>query len=153
MPLNFDNKEFGMVYVGNNWFRWRSLRRVLDTIEPVLQYVGRIAIVGNGWDRPAPWAKPVLPEDAYRTDPEYLMRLGIQVMPPIRFDGQPIDIRLSLRRTEDGIWRGRIMFGAEGTELERSSAEIFCASSEQDLWQSVRDLRDHHLRDLYRSLL
>jgi hypothetical protein len=45
------------------------------------------------------------------------------------------------------------MFGAEGTEAERSSAEIFCAGTEQDLWQSVRDLRDHHLRDLYRSLL
>jgi hypothetical protein len=86
VPLTFDNKEFGMVYVGNNWFRWRSLRRVLDTVEPVLQCVGRIAIVGNGWDRPAPWAKSVLPEDAYRTDPEYLLRLGIQVMPPIRFD-------------------------------------------------------------------
>lgn len=46
-----------------------------------------------------------------------------------------------------------MLFGAEGTEAERSSAEIFCATSEQDLWQSVRDLRDHHLRDLYRSLL
>jgi hypothetical protein len=86
VPLNFDNKEFGMVYVGNNWFRWRSLRRVLGTLETVRDRVGRIAIVGNGWDRPAPWAKPVLPEDAYRTDPEYLWGLGVQVMPPIRFD-------------------------------------------------------------------
>ena len=72
---------------------------------------------------------------------------------PIRFDGQPVAIRLTVRRTEDGIWRGRILFGAEDTEAERSTAEIFCATSEQDLWQSVRDLRDHHLRDLYRSLL
>ena len=71
----------------------------------------------------------------------------------VRVDGQPIDIRFSLRRTEDGVWRGHILFGAEGTEAERSSAEIFCAGTEQDLWQSVRDLRDHHLRDLYRSLL
>lgn len=74
-------------------------------------------------------------------------------LPPIRFDGQTVDIRLSVRRTEDGIWRGRVLFGAEATEGERSTAEIFCATSEQDLWQSVRDLRDHHLRDLYRSLL
>lgn len=74
-------------------------------------------------------------------------------LPPIRFDGQTIDIRLSLRRTDDGAWRGRVIFGAEGTEAERTTAEIFCAVSEQDLWQSVRDLRDHHLRDLYRSLL
>ena len=74
-------------------------------------------------------------------------------LPPIRFDGQPIPIRLSVRRAEDGIWRGRIVFGAPDTEHERSTAEIFCATSEQELWQAVRDLRDHHLRDLYRSLL
>ncbi len=87
VPLDFDNKEFGMVYVGNNWFRWRSLSRVLSTaVEPIIQHVGRMIIVGNGWDRPAPWAKPVLPEDAYYHDPEYLRRLGIQVMPPIRFN-------------------------------------------------------------------
>jgi hypothetical protein len=86
VPLDFDTKEFGMVYVGNNWFRWRSLRRVLDTLEPVRSRIGRVAIVGNGWDRPAPWAKPVLPEDAYRTEPDYLQRMGVEVMPPIHFE-------------------------------------------------------------------
>lgn len=74
-------------------------------------------------------------------------------LPPIRFDGQLIVIRLAVRRTDDGIWRGRILFGAADTEAERATAEIFCATSEQDLWLAVRDLRDHHLRDLYRSLL
>jgi hypothetical protein len=74
-------------------------------------------------------------------------------LPPIRFDGQLIAIRLMVRRTEDAVWRGRMLFGAADTEEERSTAEIFCATSEPDLWQSVRDLRDHHLRDLYRSLL
>src|SRR2546425_8879442 len=72
-------------------------------------------------------------------------------LPPIRFDGQLIAIRLQVRRSEDGIWRGRVLFGAADTEAERSTAEIFCATSEPDLWQAVRDLRDHHLRDLYRS--
>lgn len=86
VALDFDNKEFGMVYVGNNWFRWRGIERVLGTVEPVIHRVGRIAIVGNGWDRPAPWAKAVLPEDAYRSDPAYLRRLGVEVIPPIRFD-------------------------------------------------------------------
>jgi len=74
-------------------------------------------------------------------------------LPPIRFDGQLIAIRLQVRLSEDGIWRGRVLFGAPDTEAERSTAEIFCATSEPDLWQAVRDLRDHHLRDLYRSLL
>ena len=74
-------------------------------------------------------------------------------LPPIRFEGQSVAIRLSVRRAEDGMWRGRVLFGAADTEHERTTAEIFCAASEPDLWQSVRDLRDHHLRDLYRSLL
>jgi hypothetical protein len=59
---------------------------VLRTVETVIQRVGRLALVGNGWDRPAPWTKPVLPEDAYRHDPAYLRRLGVEVIPPIRFD-------------------------------------------------------------------
>jgi len=74
-------------------------------------------------------------------------------LPAIRFEGQSVLVRLALRHAEDGAWRGRILFGAEETEHERATAEIFCAASEQDLWLSVRDLRDHHLRDLYRSLL
>ena len=86
VPLDFDRKEFGMVYVGNNWFRWRGIERVLRTVEPVIQRVGRMALVGNGWDSPAPWAKPVLPEDAYLYDPDYLRRLGVEVIPPVRFD-------------------------------------------------------------------
>lgn len=86
VPLNFDSKEFGLVYVGNNWFRWRSLRRILDVLEPVRQRVGRMAIVGNGWDRLAEWATGDVPEEAYRIDPDYLRRIGVEVMPPVRFD-------------------------------------------------------------------
>src|SRR5207237_9345921 len=70
-------------------------------------------------------------------------------LPPIRFDGQLIPIRLQVRRSEDGVWRGRVLFGAADTEAERATAELFCAASAPDLWQAVRDLRDHHLRDLY----
>jgi hypothetical protein len=72
---------------------------------------------------------------------------------PIRFDGQDIVVRLAVRQTPDSIFRGRVLFGAPDTEFERTTAEIFCAETEQDLWLSVRDLREHHLRDLYRSLL
>jgi hypothetical protein len=85
VPLDFDSKEFGMVYVGNNWFRWRSLERVLRTVVPIRPRVGRIAIVGAGWDRPAPWANAILPEDAYYTDAQFLQRLGIEIVPPICF--------------------------------------------------------------------
>jgi hypothetical protein len=85
-PLDPRAKEYGMVYVGNNWFRWRGMERVLRALEPVRDRVGRIGLVGHGWDGPAPWAKPVLIEDAYRTDPAYLRKLGVEVFPPVRFD-------------------------------------------------------------------
>jgi hypothetical protein len=71
---------------------------------------------------------------------------------PIRYEGVAIEVRLAVRRSEDGIWRARLHFVADGGDTERVTAEIFCATTEQDLWQAVRDLREHHLRDLYRSL-
>ncbi len=71
---------------------------------------------------------------------------------PVRFEGALVAVRIAVRRTEDGIWRARLHFIDEGADSERLTAEIFCATSEQDLWLAVRDLRDHHLRDLYRSL-
>ena len=85
-PLDFRAKEYAMVYVGNNWFRWRGLERVLRALEPIRERVGRIGLVGHGWDTPAPWAKPTITEDAYHTDPQYLRRLGVEVTPPVRFD-------------------------------------------------------------------
>ena len=33
-----------------------------------------------------------------------------------------------------------------------ATGEFLFGGTENELWESVRDLRDHHLRDLYRSL-
>jgi hypothetical protein len=85
-PLNPRDKEYGMFYVGNNWFRWRGMKRVLQAVALVRDRVGRIGLVGHGWDTPAPWAKPALIQDAYYSDPAYLRQLGVQVFPPVRFD-------------------------------------------------------------------
>ncbi len=87
-------------------------------------------------------ARPLLPEPS---DPQ------LHDLPPIQFEGRSVAIRLAVRRTEDGIWRARLHF-LEETETERITAEIFCATTEQDLWQAVRDLREHNMRDLFRSL-
>lgn len=92
---------------------------------------------------PAPQVRSSLP------DPSEPVLHELQ---PVRYDGVPVAVRLAVRRSEDGIWRGWLQFAPAG-EPERVTAEIFCATSEQDLWQAVRDLREHHLRDLYRSLV
>jgi hypothetical protein len=58
-----------------------------------------------------------------------------------------------VRRAEDGVWRGRLLFGSDDPQAARATAEILCGLSEADLWEAVRDLREHHIRDLYRSIL
>ena len=85
LPLDFRAKEYGMLYVGHSKFRWRPLARVLRAVEPVRPRVGRLALVGHGWDAPPPWAGPMRMEDAYATDPAYLRRLGVEVRPAVPF--------------------------------------------------------------------
>jgi hypothetical protein len=74
-------------------------------------------------------------------------------LPTALIAGDEVMLRLRVRRAEDGTWRARLIFGSGDSETAASTAEIFCAESENDLWQAVRDLRDHHIRDLYRSIV
>jgi hypothetical protein len=72
---------------------------------------------------------------------------------PVRVAGQTIHLSLSIRRDADGVWRGRLHFAdAYDPARDLTTAEIFCGDSEEELWLAVRRLRDHHIRDLYRSL-
>ena len=73
-------------------------------------------------------------------------------LPPIKIGGADISVRLAAWRSDDGLWRGRLVFGVADQPDGPATADIFCAPTESDLWQSVRDLREHHLRDLYRSI-
>lgn len=77
---------------------------------------------------------------------------SIHDLPPVRYGAVLIAVRVEVRRAEDGTWRGRLMFLPPGAETPATTGEILCGASENELWESVRDLRDHHLRDLYRSL-
>jgi hypothetical protein len=86
VPLDLSNKDFGMVYVGNNWFRWPSLHRVLEAVEPIRQSVGPIGVVGSHWLSKPAVVDANVPDDAYRTDSQCLHRLDVQVVPPVRFD-------------------------------------------------------------------
>ena len=72
---------------------------------------------------------------------------------PIRHGEEIVALRLVVRRAEDGSWRGRLLFGSGEAPEAVATAEIFFGATEPELWDSVRDLRDHHIRDLYRSLM
>ncbi len=76
----------------------------------------------------------------------------IHELSPLHLADQIVTLHLRLRRSDDGAWRGRLLFQhPAGRECE--TAEIFCGATEDELWQSVRGLRDHHLRALYLSLV
>lgn len=82
-PLDFRAKEYGMVYVGHSKFRWWPMQRVLKAVEPNREDVGRIGIVGHGWDALPEWAPRMQIEDYFYTDKAYLQKLGVEFIPPI----------------------------------------------------------------------
>ena len=79
-------KDYGMVYVGHSKFRWSSMQRVLRAIEPVRDHVGRLALVGHGWDALPQWAVPMQMEAAFYTDQHCLRKLEVEIFPPVRFE-------------------------------------------------------------------
>jgi hypothetical protein len=85
-PYELRLKEYGMIYVGHSKFRWRAMERVLRAIEPVRHEVGRLAVVGHGWDALPPWASAMRMEEAFYTDQAYMRQLGVEIFPPIRFE-------------------------------------------------------------------
>ena len=75
------------------------------------------------------------------------------LLDPLRVGDAEIAVSLTVRLAEDGAWRGRLSFmDAREPNSIRDTAEIFCAQSEDELWSGVQRLREHHFRDLYRSL-
>jgi hypothetical protein len=78
-------KEFTMLYVGNSKFRWKPMERLLRAIEPARSTLGRIGVIGHGWGAMPPWAAELQMEEAYFTDPSYLQRFGVDVLPPVPF--------------------------------------------------------------------
>lgn len=70
----------------------------------------------------------------------------------LRVDGRTVAVQVSMRRVDDGMWRGQFRFVEPGTERACETAEILRGRTEDELWQSVHGLGAHHLRDLYRAL-
>lgn len=86
LPLKVDSKDFGLLYVGNSKFRWGAMSQILRSIAPLRERLGRVGIIGHGWDRLPQWAKPMNMEAAYYTEPELLRRLDVELLPAVPFD-------------------------------------------------------------------
>ena len=62
------------------------MMRVLKGVEAVREQLGRIGLVGYGWDSPPQWASSMQLEKVYFSDVVKLQRLGVETLPPVRFE-------------------------------------------------------------------
>jgi hypothetical protein len=83
LPLEPGAKEYDMCYVGNNWFRWQPMKRVLSGIKGIRGRLGRLCIVGNGWHEIAQSVDQPLRDAACFTDPTYLTAVGVELLPAV----------------------------------------------------------------------
>jgi len=84
-PWETGRKQFDMIYVGHSKFRWLPMVRLLKGVEPIRQKLGRIGLVGHGWDALPYWASSMQLEQAYFADSSKLRDLGIELLSPVRF--------------------------------------------------------------------
>ncbi len=84
-PLDFTSKEFGMIYVGHTKFRWHGMSRMLHALEPVRESVGRIGLVGEGWDAPLEWTEWHEIRANYAVDRDYLKTLRVEALPAVPY--------------------------------------------------------------------
>ena len=85
-PIGLEPRDYGMTYVGHSKFRWGPMSRVLRAVEPIRPQVGRIGLVGHGWDGVPAWADEMGIADAYYTDQAYLRKLRVEILPEISFE-------------------------------------------------------------------
>lgn len=90
-----------------------------------------------------------LPQPESSPSPIALHRHDLEA---IRVDGRTVRVQLETRALPDRSWRGQLRFQPEASLQQFLTADIFRGSSDADLLAAARGLREHHIRDLFRSL-
>ena len=76
----------------------------------------------------------------------------VHELPPIEVEGEAISVRAIVRKMHDGAWRGRLVFGPDTVDDPPMTAEILVGENESEFWRAFNELREYHLKDLYRSV-
>lgn len=85
-PSTAPPKQFDILHVGHNWWRWREVsRELLPAFEEIRDQVGRIGFVGLWWDAPPTEGLAAGPADAFASDPEAFRRLRIETPKPVMY--------------------------------------------------------------------
>lgn len=83
--FNFDAKDYSMIYVGHTKFRWHGMSQVLRALEPVRGRLGKIGLVGEGWDSAQEWTEWLEIRDNYYVDRDYLAHLNVEALAPVPY--------------------------------------------------------------------
>jgi hypothetical protein len=79
-------KWYDLLHLGHNWWRWREVSgALLPAVEQLRCRLDGVCFVGLWWDAPPPWAEALGLGEAFRTDPDRLRALGIEVRPSVPF--------------------------------------------------------------------
>jgi hypothetical protein len=79
-------KQYDLVHLGHNWWRWREVSgTLLPAVEQIRGQLDGVCFVGLWWDAPPSWAEALGLREAFRTDPERLRALRIEVRPSVPY--------------------------------------------------------------------
>ncbi len=118
-------KQFDVIHVGHNWWRWREVSSVLlPALERIRAGLDGVCFVGLWWDAPPPWAGAIGLGEAFCTDPERLRALRIQVWPPVSFS----EVIATMSAGRVNIMTQRPLF-RRFRFLTSKFFEIFCADT------------------------
>lgn len=75
--LNFDKvkKDFDLIYVGNNWYRWKDIVSMIDGISSIRKLVKNVGLFGMYWDGKAKRGN----EKATYSNLEFLRKSNIKI--------------------------------------------------------------------------
>jgi hypothetical protein len=78
-PAKAPPKQFDILHVGHNWWRWREVEsELLPAFAQIRDQVGEIGFIGLWWDKPPAEGPEAGPEAAFQSDPEAFGRLRIR---------------------------------------------------------------------------
>lgn len=85
-PAASPPKQWDILHVGHNWWRWREVEReLLPAFARIRDRVGRIGFVGLWWDAPPEEGPAAGPSEAFFSDPCALKRLRIETPAAVNY--------------------------------------------------------------------
>jgi len=83
---NGRRKSWDVLHMGHNWWRWRQVGGTLmPAFERIRSNLDGICFIGSWWDKPPVWASRIGLEDAFRCDPGWMRRVGVQIEPAVAY--------------------------------------------------------------------